>query len=136
MKRISTYLMGLSILALTTVSCSKEAHDETTRQQAVVPQVIKADVSVGQTYVLNMGAGTTASIVTQAQHYQLSEVATAPNGGSIYKYIAQKGFAGTDEVTLQQTVAATQGDGCHRNHSNGLASTSLRTVVIKLNVGN
>lgn len=131
--------MGLSILSLTTLSCKKEAHDETTRQQVVTPQIIKADVPGGQTYVLNMGAGTTASIVTQAQHYQLSEIATAANGGTVYKYIAQKGYAGLDEVTLQQTTSATmQSGGCHNNHMSGYsnATASSNTIVIKFNVGN
>jgi hypothetical protein len=138
MKRIFTSLMGLSLLAITTLSCNKDDDQYEMRQQAVTPQVINAKVPAGQAYVFNMGAGVTASIQKQALHFQVSEIATASNGGSIYKYIAGKGFTGVDEVTLQQTITSTmQGSGCHNNYMNGSSmTTAVKTIVIKLNVAN
>src|SRR5438309_1448285 len=98
MKSSFTYLGGLFLLSTTLLSCSKDMQDEF-RQKAVAPQVIQANVPAGQTYILNMSPGTTASIQTQAQHYQLSQIATARDGGIVYQYTAQKGYAGADEVT-------------------------------------
>ena len=138
MKSIFTYLGGFFLLSTILLSCSKDVQNET-RQQTAAPQIIKATVPAGQTYILNMGTGTTASIVTQALHYQLSEVATAPNGGAVYKYTAGKGYSGADEVTLQQTATYTSqsSGGCHNNHMNGsTTTTTFKTVVIKFDVAN
>jgi hypothetical protein len=138
MKSIFTSLVGISLLSLALLSCSKDGPYEMRQQAQAAPQVINASVRVGQAYVLNMGDGSTASIVTQALHYQLSEITTAPNGGAVYKYISGKGFSGTDEVTLQQTLTSTmQGSGCHNNHMNGSSmATAVKTIVIRLNVAN
>jgi hypothetical protein len=140
MKRIFTYLAGFSLLSITTISCSKEGHDQTSQQrttsQNVAAQVINAKVPAEQTYVLNLGPESTASIKTQALHYQLSEIATASDGNTIYKYITAKGFSGTDEVTLQQTNKDGGCNNSNHNHANGYAATSLKTIVIKLNVAN
>lgn len=140
MKQIFTSLLGFSLLAITTLSCTKESHDQTSRQtEAVQAQVITSNLPAGQTYVLNLGTGTSASIKVQALHHQLSEIATAPDGSTVYKYIAAKGYAGADEVTLQQTLTATaQSGGCSNRHndSNGYTTTTLKTTVVKLNVAN
>lgn len=138
MKRTVTYLAGFLLLAITTISCSKEGHDEVT-QQAATPQVIQANVPAEQTYTLNMESGSTASIKTQALHHQLSEVATAPNGNTVYRYAAAKGYSGADEVTLQQTITsiAQSGSGCYNgNQTSERTITSFKTIVIKFNVAN
>lgn len=136
MKRIATYVACFSLLAITTVSCTKEGHDEM-RQQVQTPQVMKATVPAGQTYVLNMGTGNTASIRTQALHYQYSDIATAPDGTTVYKYTAAKGFSGADEVTLQQTITSTsQGSGCSSSNTDRNTTTTLKTIVIKFDVAN
>jgi hypothetical protein len=138
MKRIFTSLMGLFLLTITTLSCTKDDGQYEMRQEAVTPQVINAKVPAGQAYTFNMGAGVSASIQKQALHFQVSEIATAPNGGSVYKYVAGKGFSGVDEVTLQQTITSTmQGSSCHSNNMNGSSmATAVKTIVIKLNVAN
>lgn len=138
MKRIVTYLACFSLLAITTSSCSKEEHNEIT-QQAQVPQVINANVAAGQTYVLNMGAESTVSIKTQALHHQLSEISTALDGSTVYKYAPAKGYTGADEVTLQQTITSTSGGGggCYNgNQTNGHTTTTVKTIAIKFNVAN
>lgn len=137
MKRIFTYLAGFSLFIITTLSCSKKDPEEI-RQQAAAPQVINASVSAGQTYVLNMGTESSVSIKTQALHHQLSEIAMVPDGSTVYKYAAAKGYAGADEVTLQQTITSTaQGGGCYNgNQTNGHTITTVKTIAIKLNVAN
>lgn len=136
MKQISMYFFGVSLLSFALLSCSKEAHNDF-KQQAATPQVIEATVPAGQTYSLNLGTGTAATILSQAQHFQVSEIATARDGNVVYKYTAGKGYAGGDEVTLQQTIKYTsQGGGCSQNHSNGTTTTTVQTTVIKFNVAN
>ena len=137
MKRIFTYLTGFSLLAITTVSCTKESHNEMRPQAAAAPQVISAIVPAGQSYELNLGRGTTASIQTQALHYQFSQIVAAPDGSTVYKYTAGKGFAGADEVTLKQTITSTSvSNGCNRTYSNSYTSTASKTIVIKFDVAN
>jgi hypothetical protein len=138
MKRIATYLMGFSLLAITTVSCSKEGHEETRQQAQAAPQVINATVPAGDTYVLNLGTGSSARIKVQALHHQFSEIATAPNGSTVYKYTAAKGFSGADEVTLQQTVTSIVqgGGGCYGNYSDNHTTTTVKTIAIKFNIAN
>lgn len=142
MKQLFTYLVGFSLLAITTISCSKEEQNESRPQaQAVAPQqVVSASVSAGQTYFLSMSTGSTASIKTQALHYAVSEIATAPDGSSVYRYSAAKGFAGADEVTLQQTITSTsQGGGCsngNSNHTTEQTTTTYKAITIKFNVAN
>jgi hypothetical protein len=140
MKRIFTYLAGFSLLSITTISCTKDAQVESRQQKAVAPQFVNADVPAGQTYVLNLGMGSTVSIQKQALHYQLSEVSKAADGTSVYKYTAAKDYAGSDEVTLQQAVISavqSSGGGCSSNHynSNGQTATTFKTIAIKFNVG-
>jgi hypothetical protein len=137
MKRILNSLFGVSLLAITTLSCSKDVQNETT-QQTQSPQVIQANVPAGETYVLNLGAGSTASIKAQARHFEVSEIATAPNGTTVYKYAAAKAFTGADEVTLQQKTTSTsqQSSGCFSGGSSSHTTTSYKTIVIKLNVAN
>lgn len=139
MKQIFTSLLGVSLLATTLLSCSKDVQKETRQQAAVAPEVIKANVPAGQTYVLNLVTGNSASIQTQARHYQVSEMATASDGSTVYKYTGGKGYAGADEVTLQQTITSTvqNGGGCHNNHSSSYTTTTtLKTTVIKFTVAN
>ena len=136
MKKMFTYFTGFSLLAIATLSCSKDQHHET-RQQATTPQVITANVPAGQTYVLNLGVGSTASIQTQAQHSQLSTITKAADGNTVYKYTAAKGYAGADQVTLQQMITYTtqeSGGGCSNHHENESTTTSLKTIVVKMNV--
>ena len=138
MKSIFTYLAGFSLLSLTAISCSKESHTQM-RQPAQTPQVVNATVPAGETYVLNLGAGSTASIEKQAKHYQVSEITTAPNGTTDYKYTAAKGFAGADEVTLQQAVTynTMTGVNCSRGNTDDYTTTTTyKTIVVKLNVAN
>ncbi len=139
MTRIVTYLAGFSFLAVTALSCTKEAQHET-RQQAQTPEVIKANVPAEQTYVLNMGAASTVKIEAQAQHYQLSEVATSADGNTVYTYTGAKGFSGADEVMLQQTITSSsstsQGNGCSNSQTNGYSTTTIKTIVIKFEVAN
>lgn len=139
MKRIATYLAGVSLLTLAASSCTKESHSEM-RQQPATSQIIKASVSPGQTYVLNLGSTSATSIQTQAQHAQHSAIVTAGNGSTSYQYISQKGFAGADEVTLQQTTTQTtsSGGGCGQGYNNSgtRTTTSVSTIVVKLTVAN
>jgi hypothetical protein len=100
------------------------------------PQVICASVPAGQTYVLNLERGSTVTIKTQALHYQLSEVATAPDGNKFYKYAAAKGYAGTDQVMLQQTITSIAQDGGCYGNNNGYTTTTLKTIAVKFNVAN
>lgn len=137
MKQLFMYLAGFSLLAIATVSCSKEGNDEMRQQAAQAPEVMKATVPAGQTYVLDMGAGNTASIQAQARHYQFSEMATAPDGNVAYKYTPAKGYTGTDEVTLQQTITYTsQGGGWCGSRGDEHTTTAIKTVVIKFDVAN
>lgn len=136
MKQIFTSLLGFSLLALTTASCTKESHDATSRQQETA-QVIEANVPAGQTYVLNLGPGSTASIKMQSLHHQLSEIATASGGNTVYRYTAAKGYSGADAVTLQQTVTAKAHSGsCNRDYRDERMTTTVKTISIKLNVAN
>jgi hypothetical protein len=137
MKRIVTSLFGVSLLAFTTLSCSKDVQNETA-QQGQSPQVIQATVPAGETYVLNLGTGGSASIKAQARHFEVSEIATAPNGITVYKYAAAKAFTGADEVTLQQKTTSTsqQSSGCFTGGSSSHTTTSYKTIVVKLTVAN
>jgi hypothetical protein len=137
MKHTATYLIGVFLLALTTLSCSKEGHEETRQQASAAPQMVQANLSADQTYSFSLGTGSTASIKTQAQHYQISEIATAPNGNTVYRYIPLKSYAGADEVTLQQTITSTvQSGGCAPGHTNSRTTTMLKTIVLKFNIAN
>ena len=138
MKQLFTYLAGFSLLTFTTVSCTKDAHNEM-KQPTIAPQVLAAKVLPGETYVLNMGPGASASIVTQALHYEFSQISTASDGSAVYKYAPGKGYTGSDEVTLQQTITSitSSGGGCHNgNHSEQYSTTATKTMVIKFNVAN
>jgi hypothetical protein len=137
MKRIAISLFGVSLLAITTLSCSKDVQNETA-QQGQSSQVIQATVPAGETYVLNLGTGSSASIKAQARHFEVSEIATASNGITVYKYAAAKAFAGADEVTLQQQITSTsqQGGSCFSGGSSSHTTTSYKTIVVKFNVSN
>jgi hypothetical protein len=136
MKRIATSLVGVSLLAIMTFSCSKDVQNETA-QQSQSPQVIQAHIPVGETYVLNLGAGSSASIKAQARHFEVSEIATASNGITVYKYAAAKAFTGADEVTLQQKItSASQSGGCFTGGSSSHTTTSYKTIVVKFTVSN
>ena len=137
MKRIVSSLLGVSLLATTTLSCSKDVQKETA-QQAQATQVIQANVPAGETYVLNLGTGSTATITAQARHSVISEIATAPNGITVYKYASAKAFAGADEVTLQQKITSTSqgGGGCFTGGSGSHTTTSYKTIIVKLAVAN
>jgi hypothetical protein len=81
-----------------------------------------------------MGRASSASIKTQARYHQLSEVATAQDGSTVYKYVAGKSYTGADEVTLLQTTTSiTQSSSCSGSYTNR-TTTTLKTVVIKFNV--
>lgn len=137
MKQIFTCLTGFSLLLLTLISCRKEAQ-QGNRQQIEPTQTIRANITAGQTYVLDLGTGSTAIIKAQASHYQLSQVATASEGNTVYKYAAVKGYAGTDEVTLQQTTISTShaSAGCSVAHGDDYTTTSMKTFVVKFAVAN
>lgn len=136
MKTIFTCLAGLSLLALTTLSCRKEGHDEK-RQTSNLTQTITATVPAGQTYSMTMETESIASISRQAAHYERSEILRTPSGSLVYQYAAAKGYTGSDEVTLQQTVTSTGSvGGCSGGHSSGQESTMYKTIVIKFDVAN
>lgn len=136
MKQIFTYPLAFALLALCMLSCRKEEHERTSRQMET-SQVVNATVVSGQTYVLNLGAGSKAAISRQASHYELSEIATASDGSANYKYVAAKDFTGSDEVTLQQTMTSTlPGGGCSSSHSDSHSTTTVNSIVVKLNVAN
>lgn len=135
MKKIFTYLPGFFIFTLIIFSCRKESHNEK-RQQVEPTQVLNATVPSGQTYVLNVGAGSTVSIDKQASHYQRSEVAAASDGSTVYQYAASKGYAGADEVSLLQTTTSTSPGGGCSGGSSEYTTTTIRTIVIKFDVAN
>lgn len=135
MKKFFTVLTGFSVLTLSTISCQKEGHDNRI-SRTETPQSIPATVASGQTYTLNLEAGSAANITKQASHYLISEVSTESDGNTVYKYSAAKGYAGADEVTLQQTTISTSPGGSCGNHDGGQTTTTLKTVVIKFDVTN
>lgn len=137
MKHIFTRLAVLSFFAFAALSCRKEERQEN-RRQVEPAQTVQATLTAGQTYVLNMTAGSTVSIDKQAMHYQLSEVATALDGITAYRYAATKDYTGPDEVTLQQMVTSTStgSGGCSGSQAEEHTTTSIKTIVIKFNVAN
>src|SRR5689334_15425941 len=133
MKKIFTVLAGFSVLALSTVSCQKEEHERQI-SRVETPQNMTASVPSGQTYTLNLEPGSTANISKQASHFLISEIVTASDGSTVYKYLSAKGFTGIDEVTLQQTITSTSsaGGGCGNDNHEGFQTTTIyKTVVIK-----
>lgn len=84
-----------------------------------------------------MGSESAASISRQALHYERSEILRSPDGSSSYQYVAAKGYTGTDEVTLQQTVRSSgSGGGCSGSNGSEQMTTTYKTIVIKFDVSN
>lgn len=136
MKTIFTCLAGFTLLALTTLSCRKEGHDEK-RQFVDSPQTVTATVPAGQTYTMTMATESVATISRQASHYERSEILRSLDGSTVYQYVAAKGYTGADEVTLQQSItSATPGGGCSGSYGSAQATTTYKTIVIKFDVAN
>lgn len=122
-------------LLLVLSSCSKQSQDNPAAPSQ--SSTINATVSPGQAFTFNAGASGTLNISNQAFHYQVSEVTVDNSSGAqLYTYVPAKGYAGSDQVTLTHTIAAslTNEGGCQNHHGNGTTNSEL--IAIKITVGN
>jgi len=82
------------------ISCTKDDNDVTSK---VIEITINLSNNQVYDYVLGRFPGDNdfTEIVSQASHFELSEIVVTPNTGhSIYKYKPQVGFIGDDFVEL------------------------------------
>ena len=121
-------------------SCSKKdsvySNAQTTSVEAI--QVINATISPSHAYELSFSSPDVL-IHKQASHFSVSAIGVdAKNGMTVYQYVAEKGFTGTDEVTLKETksyVSYSEGGGC-RNSSGMQSATKISYTKIKFSVAN
>jgi hypothetical protein len=133
MKLISTLLVVLLL-----ASCSKkEAVISNTQNTSVeAAQVINAAINPSSIYELPFSS-TDVEIHQQASHFTLSAIGvSAKNGMTVYQYLPEKGFTGTDEVTIKETKSYNgEGGGC-RNSSGMQSTTKISYTKIKFSVAN
>ena len=93
------------LVVLIFVSCSKD--DATINSESFSPAVsatqeINATVNSEFPYELPLSSSD-IEIQKQAAHFALSKIGIdAKKGTTVYQYLPEKGFTGTDEVTLKQ----------------------------------
>jgi len=119
-------------------SCSKKDAVVSGNPNASVDatQVINATINTDFTYELPL-ASTDIKIHKQASHFSLSTIGVdSKNGTKIYQYLPEKGFTGTDEVTLKDTrsyVNYMEGGGCN-NMSDAQNVTKTSYIKIKFSI--
>lgn len=121
-------------LLMVSQSCSKEAQNETRITEP--GKIITATVSSTKPYTLNVTGLGDVSISKQAKHFTVSQTETDVNDGMlVYKYIPEKGYAGTDEVEILtlKTNSGGSGNGC--SNGGGENTTAYNsTIIIKFTV--
>jgi hypothetical protein len=126
-------------LLLLTQSCSKQSREEMGMKAS---ETIKATVSAGNPYVLQLNNYGDASISRQAVHFDISKTdISGENGSLIYRYHPKSGFTGADEVELvvSKTANYRTGGGCSNtggNPSSGGSYTHTAKLLIKFTVTN
>jgi len=114
-------ILILSLITLLYFSCSED--DTNVKNDELTVTISNTEVYEYDFKISGDEEG--ATILTQAKHYQVSEIIrdANTNWSIVYQYIPQVGFIGEDYVEIQ-TCTGGQGEGC----------TDLHTMRIKFTV--
>ncbi len=132
-------LRSLQVLAfcLAFVSCSKSSGNNAPVLRS--SNSIDVVISPNQSYELNLGGATNASVFKQAAHYQTSEtVANSENGSYSYRYLPGANFTGKDQVMISTTsvnpTSAVPSNECPSHSETTNATPSYSTSYTTINI--
>lgn len=128
------------LVVLIFASCSKKDAVVSGNPNAYIDatQVINATINTDFTYHLPLSSPD-VQIHKQASHFSLSSIGVdSKNGTTVYQYLPEKGFTGTDEVMLKDTKTYTNymdGGGCN-NMSGAQSVTKTSFIKIRFSIAN